>query len=240
MNQNLLKTGLLCLALSLAIPGHAAKNEDDDDTEYLPYDEKKASEWSLVKDDQLHQIKTYSKKEDNRRYRSFKVHGIMHGSLEAVARCLFNVEDMTSWYMNAVESELLKKVSDTEYYFYFRVKMPLGIPHRDAVVHAHVQPYNQKIGYLGVTYTAAPDYIPAKRGVVRMPAYEASIKLAPMGPDTVEESMEGYADPGGAGMPTWLVNYAQRRMPYANILGRQRVVAKCAASNSPIPFKYKE
>ena len=52
--------------------------------------------------------------------------------------------------------------------------------------------------------------------------------------------MEGYVEPGGAYMPTWLINYAQRRLPYANMLGRQRVIAKCAASDSPIPFKYKE
>ena len=56
----------------------------------------------------------------------------------------------------------------------------------------------------------------------------------------VEEHMEGYVEPGGAYMPTWLINYAQRRLPYANMLGRQRVIAKCAASDSPIPFKYKE
>lgn len=242
--KHLLQTSLLCLTLTLAATSHAAKNDDDDDdddkTEYLPYNETSTNGWSPIKDDQRHQIKTYSKKEDGRRYRSFKVQGILNGSLEAAARCQFDIDNLTSWYMNAIESKLLKRVSDTEYYFYFRLKMPLGVPERDIVVHATVQPYSTKTGFLGISYSAAPDFIPPKPGVVRFPAYETSTKLIPLGENKVEEHMEGYVEPGGAYMPTWLINYAQRRLPYANMLGRQRVIAKCAASDSPIPFKYKE
>ena len=241
-NKNLLRKSLLCLALVLATTSHAAKNDDEDDdkTEYLPYNEKAVKEWSLIKDDQRHQIKTYSKQEDNRRYRSFKVKGILNGSLEAAARCQFDVDNITAWYINSIESKLLKRVSDTEYYFYFRLKMPLGVPQRDVVIHANVQPYSAKTGFLGITYSAAPDFIPVKPGVVRMPAYETMIKLTPQDSNKIEESMEGYIDPGGAGLPTWLINYAQRRAPYANMLSRQRVIAKCAARDTPIPFKYTE
>ncbi|MBK7299037.1 MAG: hypothetical protein IPI79_00620 [Moraxellaceae bacterium] len=166
-NKSLLKTSLLCLALALTATSHAAKNDDDEDkdkdkdkTEYLPYNEKAKQEWSLIKNDKRHQIKTYSKQEDNRRYRSFKVQGILDGSLEAAARCQFDIDNLTTWYMNAIESKLLKRVSDTEYYFYFRLKMPLGVPERDIVVHATVQPYSTKTGFLGITYSAAPDFIP--------------------------------------------------------------------------------
>ena len=217
-NKSLLRTSLLCLVLAFATTSHAAKNDDDEDkdkTEYLPYNEKAAKQWSLIKDDQRHQIKTYSKQEDNRRFRSFKVQGILNGSLEAAARCQFDIEGISSWYMNAADSKLLKRVSDTEYYFYFRVKMPLGVPHRDLVVHAKVQPYSTKTGFLGITYSAAPDFIPGKPGVIRMPAYETTIKLTPISADKVEEHLEGYVDPGGAGLPIWLVNYIQRRTPYA-------------------------
>jgi hypothetical protein len=123
-NKNWLRTSALCLALAVAATSHAAKNDDDDDkTEYLPYNAKAVKEWSLIKDDQRHQIKTYSKQEDNRRYRSFKVQGILNGSLEAAARCQFDIDNLTNWYMNAIESKLLKRVSDTEYYFYFRLKI---------------------------------------------------------------------------------------------------------------------
>jgi hypothetical protein len=54
-----LRASLLCLAFA-ATTSHAAK-DDDDTTEYLPYNEKAAKEWSLIKDDKRHQIKTYSK-----------------------------------------------------------------------------------------------------------------------------------------------------------------------------------
>ncbi len=240
-NKNWLQTGLLCLALAVSATSHAAKNDEDEDkTEYLPYNEKAGKEWSPIKDDQRHQIKTYSKQEDNRRFRSFRVQGILHGSLEAVARCQFDIEGITAWYMNSADSKMLKRVSDTEYYFYFRVKMPLGVPHRDVVINAKVHPYSTKTGFLGISYTSVPDFIPVKPGIIRMPAYETSTKLTPISADKVEEQIEGYVDPGGAGLPIWLVNYFQRRGPYNNMLGRQRVISKCADSDTPIPFKFKE
>ncbi|HNL81038.1 MAG TPA: hypothetical protein PKL69_11945, partial [Agitococcus sp.] len=157
--------------LLAATTSYAAKNDDDDDpTEYLPYNEKASKEWSLIKDDKRHQIKTYSKQEDNRRFRSFKVEGVLNGSLEAAARCQFDIENIPDWYMNVTEAKLLKRVSDTEYYFYFYAKMPFGVPHRDVVVHAKVQPYSTKTGFLAISYSAAPDFIPTKPGVIRMPA----------------------------------------------------------------------
>ena len=235
-----LQTSLLCLLLA-ATTSYAAKNDDDDDTtEYLPYNEKVVKEWSLIKDDKRHQIKTYSKQEDNRRFRSFKVEGVLNGSLEAAARCQFDIEGIPSWYMNVTEAKLLKRVSDTEYYFYFYVKMPFGVPHRDVVVHAKVQPYSTKTGFLAISYRAAPDFIPTKPGVIRMPAYETTTKFTPINENQTEEQLEGYVDPGGEGLPIWLINYAQRRTPYSNMIGRQRVISKCAESDSPIPFKYKE
>ena len=238
-HKTVLQTSLLCLAL-VATTSYAAKNDDDDMTEYLPYNEKATKEWSLIKDDKRHKIKAYSKKEDGHRFRSFKVQGILNGSLEAAARCQFDIENIPSWYMNVTEAKLLKRVSDTEYYFYFYAKMPFGVPHRDVVVHAKIQPYSTKTGFLAISYSAAPDFIPIKSGVIRMPSYETITKLRPISEDQTEEQLEGYVDPGGEGLPVWLVNYAQRRTPYSNMIGRQRVISKCAASDSPIPFKYKE
>lgn len=239
-HKTFLQTSLLCLLLA-ATTSYAAKNDDDDDTtEYLPYNEKVVKEWSLIKDDKRHQIKTFSKKEDGYRFRSFKVQGVLNGSLEAAARCQFDIENIPSWYMNVTEAKLLKRVSDTEYYFYFYVKMPFGVPHRDVVVRAKIQPYSTKTGFLAISYSAAPDFIPTKPGVIRMPAYETTTKFTPINENQTEEQLEGYVDPGGEGLPIWLVNYAQRRTPYSNMIGRQRVISKCAASDSPIPFKYKE
>jgi len=68
--KTVLQTSLLCLAL-VATTSYAAKNDDDDLTEYLPYNEKATKEWSLIKDDKRHKIKAYSKKEDGQRFRSF-------------------------------------------------------------------------------------------------------------------------------------------------------------------------
>lgn len=228
--------------LSLCLMSGAwAASDDDDNTDYLPYNTKNAQDWSLVKNDERHQIKTYSKQEDNHRYRSFKAVAIFDAPLEAVARCQFDIDNMTSWYMNAIESKMLKRVSDTEYYYYFRLKAPFGVPQRDAAVRAIITPYSEKTGVLSISYSAVPDFVAAKAGVVRMPAYEMVLRFKPLSATTTEEVMEGYVDPGGAGtMPKWMINYVQRRMPYVNMLGKHRTIQKCINSDSPILFKYKE
>lgn len=239
--QKLAKCLGLMVIINSGIFGAAAAyaKNDDDDTDYLPYANNKNGDWVLVRSDEIHHIKTYSKQEDNRRFRSFKAQSVFNVSLEASARCLFDIENMPSWYMNAVEAKMLKRVSDTEYYYYFRLKTPMGVPQRDVVVHAVIVPYSEKNGALTVTYNAAPDFIPARPDVVRMPAYEMVVKFRPLDDNTTEEEYEGYADPGGSNMPVWLTNYVQRRMPYLNMLGKHRALEKCAKSDSPIEFKYK-
>ena len=179
----------------------------------------------------------HSKKEDGFRFRSFKIQGVLNGSLEAAARCQFDIEGIPSWYMNVTEAKLLKRVSDTEYYFYFYVKMPFGVPHRDVVVRAKIQPYSTKTGFLAVSYTAVPDFIPSKAGVIRMPAYETTTKFTPINENQTEEQLEGYVDPGGR-VPSWAANFVQHSAPYSVALGSLRMVKKdeYAKSNEPIPF----
>ena len=103
-----------------------------------------------------------------------------------------------------------------------------------------IEPQTKGRNALTMTIRAVPDYIPERPPYVRMLAEEMNVKITPLEGGKIYVINEGYVDPGGEGLPVWLVNYAQRRTPYSNMIGRQRVISKCAESNSPIPFKYKE
>jgi hypothetical protein len=198
-----------------------------------------SSDWQIVKMDKVHNITTYYKHEDGKKYRSFRVEAVFDNSFDATACHRVDINNYLHWFMNISESKIIKRVSDTEFFMYMKLRGRLGVPARDAILHVMIQPYNYKRGNMTITYRASPQYIPLESGVIRMPVYESVTKLVPLENGKTIEYTEGYAEPGGAA-PAWLVNYLQRQMPYANSLGRWRDIARYEDGKIACPFKYKD
>jgi hypothetical protein len=222
---------LLCLA-SMSV--HAA--EDNELSDLIG---QTSSGWQVVKLDKLHGISTYYKREDGKRYRSFRAESVFDNTLDASACHQLDIDNYPRWFMNVEQSRILKRVSDTELYMYLKLKAPLGVPARDVPLHVVIQPYSSKHGEVVITYSAVPDYLPATPGVVRVPVFEVVTRLSPLENGRSHEVTEGYAEPGGP-VPAWLVNYLQRQMPYANSLGRSRDIPRYEGGKIPCQFKYKE
>lgn len=196
-------------------------------------------EWQSVRKDQVHNIMTYSKLEDDKPLRSFRAEAFYNNSFDAVARHQLDTANMKNWFMNMDESRLLKKVSDTEFYYYFRLRAPMGVPPRDAIIHAKIEPYNASRGSLVIRYNAVPEFEPRKEGIIRMLAFEVVTRITPLSANKVKEETEGYANPGGI-VPKWLINYLQRQMPYNNMLARARDIPNYERQTGSFEFKYKE
>lgn len=198
-----------------------------------------SSGWQVVKRDKLHGISTYYKREDGKRYRSFKAEVELGNTLDAAACHQLDIDNYPRWFMNVDQSRILKRVSDTEFYMYLKLKAPLGVPARDVPLHVVIRPYNPKSGEVIISYSALPDYLPLTADVVRIQVYEVVTSISPQENGKSHEVTEGYVEPGGAA-PTWLVNYFQRQMPYANSLGRVRDIPRYEDGKMPCLFKYKE
>lgn len=196
--------------------------------------------WILVKDDAVHNIKAYAKQEDEKKFRTFRVEALMDAPLETVARVQFDVDNIKKWFWSTSDSKLLKKVSDREFYYYQVYRTPL-VPDRDVIIHAVIEPYTAKKGFMGLKVNAVPDYMPAKSGLVRMAAHEISFKFTPVGNDKTKLEFDGYIDPSGVS-PAWAINYYQRKSPYISVIGMQRMLLKpeYRDSKEPMPFTYKE
>jgi hypothetical protein len=212
---------------------------DDDGLSTLP-SARGNKDWVLVKDDRLHQIKIEVKQEDDKKFRSMRVSAVMDASLETVARVQFDADNLKRWFWSTSESRLLKKVSDREFYYYQVFNAPL-MPERDSVVHAVVEPYTAKKGFMVLKMSAAPDYIPPKPGLVRMVSQDLVFKFTPIEKDKTLIIFEGYINPGGFS-PAWATNFIQRKSPYASLLGMQRMVQmpEYRDAKGPLPFTYKE
>lgn len=220
----------LC-ALSIITPTYAADDELDE------LQGKLGNEWILVKNDQRRHIKTYAKQEDGKRFRSFKVEATIDSTIEAGVRVLLDAENYTKWYWEVEHSRMLKRVSDTEYYIYLKHRAPYGLPDRDVILHAIVEPQTKTKNYITLRVKAAPDFIPKEPLLVRMPAEDMTVTFTPLGNNKVRLEGEGYVDPGGK-VPTWANNYIQRNAPYSILIGLVRMMGSDTYRNSKVPMPF--
>lgn len=232
--RKLLTAAGLSLCVLSSMPALAAS---DDLAELRNADLGAKNEWHLIKNDALRNIKTYTKQEDGKKVRSFRVDMVVNASLETVARVHYDPDNLKRWFWETPESRLLKKVSPYEFYYYQKFNAPVTMPDRDSILHAVIQPYSKRKGFMTITLKAAPDYLPVTKGLVRVQQQDMVIRLTPISDDKTRLEVEGYIDPGGIS-PAWGINFIQRMAPYSSMVGLQRIVQEpmYREPTTPSPF----
>lgn len=227
---------LLVLTLCLtALPSAWAADNGGSDLDALR--SRLSNEWLLVKNDRLRQIRTYARREDGKRYRSFKVEAVLDTRMEPLARVLLDFPGYTQWFWKTRESRLLRKESATEYVVYMQHDAPYGLPNRDTVLRAVVEPQAKGRPYVLLKTTALPDLMPPQPPLVRVTAEEMTIRITPISAGRVQIAAEGYFDPGGV-VPPWAANLVQRTAPYDVMLAMQRMTEQESYRQAvtPLPF----
>ncbi|HEX5276854.1 MAG TPA: hypothetical protein VFW42_04200 [Fluviicoccus sp.] len=224
--------GLLSLAL---LPGVHEPVFADELQELR--DDGRGHQWVLVTRDETRGIRTWARLEEGKRVRSWKVDAILNASLEAIARAHTDIDAMPRWYWETQEARMLKKVSRTEFYYYMRFNAPLGLPDRDGIFHAVIDPYNARRGSLVLRVNAVPDYLPESPGLVRVLSQDFVVKLTPLGKNKTRFEAEGYVDPGGVA-PAWTVNFVQRRVPYLIMVSMIRQLQRQDGGPTDNDFQY--
>ncbi|MDO8418373.1 MAG: hypothetical protein Q7S87_19560 [Agitococcus sp.] len=222
------------MTLFVAFPSYAANDNDDGLDEIQT---KLGTEWVLIKNDQLRQIKTYVKQEDGKRFRSFKVDAVLDSTLETAVRVILDVENYKKWYWEILESHIIRANSPTEYYIYLKHRAPYGVPNRDVAGVLLFEPQSKGKNFITMRVKAIKDLVPEKPPLVRMVAEDMTLIYTPLPNNKLHVQAEGYVDPGGR-VPGWANNYIQRSAPYSIMLGILRMTEheKYRNSKEPLPF----
>jgi START domain len=170
---------------------------------YLPLGaQKKSGDWELKseKDD----MKVYYKK--NAGVHKLKITTSIKTTLSGITQLFNEVENYKKWGYKITESKLLKKVSDTEVYYYVKLDFPWPMDDRDLIMHTTLE-QDPKTQVVRSVSKAVPDYLPENKGIVRIKEADTKWTMYPGTDDWLYIEYELFSDPGGS-IPDWAVNFA--------------------------------
>ena len=184
--------------------------------------ENKKEEWHLRKND--NGIRVYSRRPPGSDVDEFKVISVIHASLSSIVAVVMDANHFPDWVYGCEESKILKQINNTEQYQYQVIGVPSPFSDRDAVIHLTLW-QDPKTEIVYTRSVAAPNYIPANAGLVRLQIFDASYQLIPQSNGDVQVIYSLRTDPGGS-IPDWLVNLTIVTGPYQSILKMHQQVQK--------------
>jgi len=175
-----------------------------------------AAQWTLKKD--KNGVKIYTRVVEGSSLKEFKGMVDIRTTAEAAKGLILDLDSYPEWNHNCLESRLLHKNSENDFYGVTLTGAPWPVQDREAIVRTEVM---EKDGSIILKMTAAPNYIPQKDGVVRIPKMDGFWKISPRSNGMVEVIQQVHASPGGR-IPDWLANSAVVDTPYNTLLNMKR------------------
>jgi hypothetical protein len=157
--------------------------------------------WQLKKETEG--IRIFTRKEDSSNYRSVKVECTIQCSTAALVSVLLDIGRNQEWVYHVKSAHLLKKFSDHELVYYSEFITPWPFTNRDLI--SHLKAEQTSAGALTIESHGEPNYLPVKKGIVRIPFSHSTWTITPV--TTTSQKLEYIIqfDPGGA-IPAWLTN----------------------------------
>lgn len=159
------------------------------------------TDWELAKD--AEGIKVYTREVDGWDVEEFKVISVFAVKRYLVYNAIIDVVNYPNWYPDIIESEVCKKVSDTEFYCYSKLDIPWPSDDRDGECHIKVT-HNKEQKTTLIEMNVCAKYKPEQDGYIRMTKGKGFWKLTSKGEGTVVH-YQYLSDPGGS-IPSWLIN----------------------------------
>ncbi len=166
--------------------------------------------WELKKDQSG--IRVYSRTGDSSRFDDLKVEMTLQGKLSSLAALILDIGNYPNWSFNSAKAVMLKRINPSELYFYSLIHSPWPASDRDLVVHLRLS-QDSSTRKLYISADEIADYIPEKKGIVRVPLSIERWIITPLPGERIKISYELKLDPG-ASAPAWLTNLFSTKGPY--------------------------
>jgi hypothetical protein len=188
--------------------------------------------WQLRKDQDS--IRVYGRSNANSPCDDLKVETTLSGKLSSLAALLLDIDNYPNWSFNNEKASVLKKIGPSELYFYSLIHSPWPASDRDLAIHLHIL-QDSATRELSVSADEIANYIPEKKGIVRVPLSAERWTVTPAPGDKLKISYELRLDPG-ASAPAWLLNMFATKGPYETFLHLREQLKRPKYRDALLPF----
>lgn len=158
------------------------------------------TEW--VKEQYTEGVQAYSRIKKGTDYYEFRTVFTAKSSIYRAKKLITNISYWKEWLPSTLDSKLLKKLNDTEFYGYTVTDAPWPASNRDLVFKMVVKRHSSK-SYT-ITLKGEPDYYPHQSGKVRVNEYESVWKIDLKDEGLIEVDYYASFDPETS-YPNWLI-----------------------------------
>lgn len=160
-----------------------------------------------------------------------KTEGLLHiklstsikAPLAGIAALFSDVETYKNWGYKMVEARLLRRVSDSELYYYALYDFPWPIDDRDIILRSKLE-QNPVTKAITITNTPFPNYLPEKSGVSRIKNTNTKWLFVPGEGGWVYTEQQISTD-SAEGLPNWLVKLTADTGPRETAKSIRKVLA---------------
>ncbi len=189
------------------------------------------NEWKLTKN--KNGIKIYTRHSTESPIKEVKGVMTIKTSLASVIALVKDAKNQHNWvYLNKVA--YLLKESDFEWLYYNESDAPWPVTNRDIVTHAKLI-QNPRTYAIRINTKGIPDYIPEKKGIVRIKKLNSSWDFIPGKEGYVQVIFRLFIDLGG-NLPAWAVNLAVDTGPYNTMQAMSEEIKRDKYKNAKRSF----
>ncbi len=172
-------------------------------------------QWNMEKDKEG--ITVYTRKIDGAKLKEYKGIVTVNATMKEVETVLRDVEGWDRIMFKCTENtaKVLKEINNNEMYTYMEISSPWPAKDRDVITYYKFNPTSSD-GSMLVEFWGKADFIPEKKGLVRVPEVEGYWKLTDAGNGKTKIVHQAFSKPGGS-VPDGLANSAAVNAPYTTL-----------------------
>lgn len=177
--------------------------------------------WEKVKDE--NNITIFLRQRDDSKVKEIHAKSEIEGDLALVKMVLTDFANYPKWAYNYEQTQMLEKKNENEYIYYTVITTPWPAEDRDVVLQMHID--DREEGKLTFRTSALPNFKEQKKGIVRMPKFEAVWNYTSENNGTIKVESFIHTEPGGS-LPAWLINSMLTDAPFYSISELRKIVKK--------------
>ncbi len=189
-------------------------------------------EWELKRD--KNGIKVFVREVAGSKIKEMKFTTTLLASIHTVGAVLANVEGYDEWVYANMHSETVKKISETECYYYCQLDFPWPLDNRDLVGHT-VNWQDPKTLIFYSKTTSAHWMKSEEEGLVRITKADQLWTFTPLGNGWLRAEYSLSSDPGGS-IPAWAINLAADQGPLQSMIKFKEMLAMEKYRNAKLAF----